>query len=111
MQRAIFLSSSRPNRALIAGRLLLEFDVGNPHGAALPRTLTLTLILNPNPDPNPNPNPSPNPNPNPNPSPNPSPNPNPNPKQERQLVEGGSDALQLMNLLAFCTRTFALPKH
>ena len=27
------------------------------------------------------------------------------------LIEGGSDALQLMNLLAFCTRTFALPKH
>ena len=39
MQRAIFLSRSRPNRALIAGRLLLEFDVGNPHGAELPLTL------------------------------------------------------------------------
>jgi len=26
-------------------------------------------------------------------------------------VEGGSDALQLMNLLAFCTRTFAVPKN
>ena len=26
-------------------------------------------------------------------------------------MEGGSDALQLMNLLAFCTRTCALPKN
>ena len=64
-----------------------------PHGAK----------VGPNPNPNPNPNPSPNPNPNP--------NPHANPKQERQLVEGGSDALQLMNLLAFCTRTCALPKN
>jgi len=31
--------------------------------------------------------------------------------QERQLVEGGSDTLQLMNLLAFCTRIFAAPKQ
>jgi len=31
--------------------------------------------------------------------------------QERQLVEGGSDMLQLMNLLAFCMRTFAQPKN
>ena len=43
VQRAIFLNSSRPNRALIAGRLLLEFDVGNPHGAELRLTRTLTL--------------------------------------------------------------------
>ena len=28
-----------------------------------------------------------------------------------QLVEGGSDMLQLMNLLAFCMRTFAQPKN
>lgn len=31
--------------------------------------------------------------------------------QERQLVEGGSDVLQLMNLLAMCMRTFAVPKN
>jgi len=30
---------------------------------------------------------------------------------ERQLIEGGSDMLQLMNLLAFCTRTFSAPKN
>ena len=30
---------------------------------------------------------------------------------ERQLIEGGSDMLQLMNLLAFCMRTFAAPKN
>ena len=39
VQRALFMSSSRPNRALVAGRLLLEFDVGNPHGVDVPSSL------------------------------------------------------------------------
>ena len=30
---------------------------------------------------------------------------------EKQLIEGGSDMLQLMNLLAFCSRTFATQKQ
>ena len=29
----------------------------------------------------------------------------------KQLIEGGSDMLQLMNLLAFCSRTFAAQKQ
>ena len=29
---------------------------------------------------------------------------------EKQLVEGGSDMLQLMNLLAFCMRQMSGPK-
>ena len=30
---------------------------------------------------------------------------------ERQLIEGGSDMLQLMNMLAFVMRTFSQPKN